>query len=70
MQYIDKNHGGTLIIWDRIFGTFAEEKEKVEYGILHPEKSKNPFRILTNPWINLYRQLKSVPGWKNRARTL
>ena len=32
-QYIDKNYGGVLIIFDRMFGTYEEEVEKVEYGI-------------------------------------
>eukprot|EP00002_Diphylleia_rotans_P008939 TRINITY_DN1891_c0_g1_i2.p1 TRINITY_DN1891_c0_g1~~TRINITY_DN1891_c0_g1_i2.p1 ORF type:complete len:419 (+),score=88.96 TRINITY_DN1891_c0_g1_i2:45-1301(+) len=33
--YIDKNYAGTLIIWDRMFGTFEEEKEEVAYGLVH-----------------------------------
>uniref|UniRef100_A0AAY4ENH3 Alkylglycerol monooxygenase n=1 Tax=Denticeps clupeoides TaxID=299321 RepID=A0AAY4ENH3_9TELE len=36
---IDKNYGGTLIIWDRLFGTFAPESEKVVYGLVHPVHS-------------------------------
>jgi len=35
-QYIDKNYGGMLIIWDRLFGTFEEEQEEVAYGLVHP----------------------------------
>ncbi len=41
-QYIDKNHGGTLIIFDRMFGTFEEEKEEVIYGVTKPTASWNP----------------------------
>ena len=41
--YIDKNHGGTLIIWDKIFGTFEREQEKPIYGITKPLNSWNPF---------------------------
>ncbi|CAJ1062920.1 alkylglycerol monooxygenase [Xyrichtys novacula] len=40
---IDKNYGGILIIWDRLFGTFAEEKEKVVFGLVFPI---NTFEIL------------------------
>lgn len=47
-QYIDKNYGGVLILFDRLFGTFAEEKETVEYGIVRQVKSHN---ILT---LNLH----------------
>ncbi|XP_046899119.1 alkylglycerol monooxygenase isoform X1 [Hypomesus transpacificus] len=41
---IDKNYGGALIIWDRLFGTFAPETDKVVYGLVHPI---NTFEILT-----------------------
>mgnify|MGYP000090045286 CR=1 FL=1 len=40
-KYIDKNHGGTLIIFDRIFGTFQQEEEEVHYGITSQLKSWN-----------------------------
>ncbi|KAG7268167.1 hypothetical protein CRUP_002171 [Coryphaenoides rupestris] len=40
---IDKNYGGVLIIWDRLFGTFAPEKDKVVYGLVFPIKT---FEIL------------------------
>lgn len=40
-QYIDKNFGGVLILFDRLFGTFAEEVEPVEYGIVRQVKSNN-----------------------------
>ena len=46
-QYIDKNHGGTLIIWDRMFGTFQAEEEEVVYGVTKGLKSWNPV------WANL-----------------
>ena len=40
-KYIDKNHGGTFIIYDRIFGTFQTEEEEVHYGITSQLKSWN-----------------------------
>lgn len=45
-QYIDKNHGGTLIIWDRIFGTFKEEADPINYGVTKPVQSWNTL------WVN------------------
>lgn len=42
---IDKNYAGTLIIWDRMFGTFQSEKEEVAYGLVHPLQTWNPFEI-------------------------
>lgn len=42
-HYIDKNYAGSLIIWDKIFGTFEPENEQVEYGVTEPLDSWNPF---------------------------
>ena len=39
---IDKNYAGVLIIWDRIFDTFAAEDEEVVYGLVHPLSSWDP----------------------------
>jgi len=47
-RYIDKNHGGTLIIWDRLFNTFQKEEDEVIYGITKPLASWNPV------WANLH----------------
>jgi len=41
-QYLDKNYGGILIIWDRLFGTFEPEGERVVYGTTVPLASYNP----------------------------
>jgi hypothetical protein len=46
-EYIDRNHGATLIIWDRLFGTFAEEQKHPTYGITKPINTWNPL------WANL-----------------
>lgn len=42
-QYIDKNYAGSLIIWDKLFGTFEPENAPVEYGVTEPLDSWNPF---------------------------
>lgn len=46
-KYIDRNHGATLIIWDRLFGTFAQEEEHPTYGVTKPINTWNPL------WTNL-----------------
>ena len=76
-KYIDKNHAGTLIIWDRVFGTFQEEEEEVVYGITTQPKSWNPLWVNFEYWIDLFRDMGKVrkpadavrmlvyaPGWK------
>ena len=52
-QYIDKNHAGTLIIWDRMFGTFEPEVEEVVYGITKQSKSWNPIWLNFEYWVDL-----------------
>ena len=49
--YVDRNYAGILIIWDRMFGTFEEEKEPVLYGTLKPLRSWNPVWANVQPWI-------------------
>ncbi len=40
--YLDRNHGGTFIVWDKLFGTFQLEEEEVAYGVTKPLESWNP----------------------------
>jgi alkylglycerol monooxygenase len=63
-QYIDKNHGGSLIIWDRLFGTFAEEQEQPIYGITTPVNTFNPVRAHWLPIRNLYHDFQQAQGWE------
>lgn len=76
-QYIDKNHAGMFIIWDRMFGTFEEEKEPVVYGITTPLNSWNPAWANVHYFVDLYHQSKKCktlsdklyvwiapPGWQ------
>lgn len=57
-QYIDKNYGGVLIIWDILFGTFEPEKEKVIYGITKNVESYNPIKIIFHEWVSWIKDLK------------
>lgn len=66
--YLDKNFGEFLIIWDRMFGTFAEEKEKVVYGIYDHPQSWNPIRINFHYYIILWNYAKQTPFWWDKIR--
>lgn len=66
--YLDKNFGEFLIIWDRMFGTFAEEQEKVVYGIYDHPKSWNPIRINFHFYIILWNYTKQTPFWWDKIR--
>lgn len=65
-QYIDKNHAGSLIIWDRMFGTFEKEDEEVVYGITTPLNSFNPFRANFHYWKELAYNASQTDDWKEK----
>jgi sterol desaturase/sphingolipid hydroxylase (fatty acid hydroxylase superfamily) len=65
-QYHDKNYAGIFIVWDRMFGTFAEEKEKVVYGITNPLNSVNPFKVFFHGVYRLAKKMKDAKGWRNK----
>jgi sterol desaturase/sphingolipid hydroxylase (fatty acid hydroxylase superfamily) len=62
-QYIDRNHAGILIIWDRWFGSFEPEREPCVYGLTSNINTFNPLRIAFHEWIDIWRDLR-------RARSL
>jgi sterol desaturase/sphingolipid hydroxylase (fatty acid hydroxylase superfamily) len=59
--YIDKNHAGVLIIWDRIFGTFQEEIFHPKYGLTRNIDSFNPIKIAFHEWITMIKDIKREP---------
>ena len=74
LKYLDKNHGGILIIWDRIFGTFKAEEERPKYGLTKNISSHNPLIIAFKEWGDMFgRAYKSrsvkyffrPPGWSH-----
>ena len=67
-KYLDKNFGEFLIIWDKMFGTFAEEKEKVVYGIYDHPQSWNPIKINFHFFIVLWRYAVAAPFWWDKVR--
>lgn len=68
--YLDKNYGDILIIWDRIFGTFAAEKEKPVYGLTKPLKSYSFFWQHFHHIIELAVAVKRTPGLPNKMKLL
>lgn len=69
-KYIDKNHGGTLIIFDRWFGTFQEEEETVVYGVTVPLNSWNPLWAQVDYYVWLAKKLWRAPAWTDRWKML
>ena len=54
-EYIDKNYGNFLIIWDRLFGTFEPEAAPVQYGLTKNIGTYNPLRIAFVEWVALFK---------------
>jgi sterol desaturase/sphingolipid hydroxylase (fatty acid hydroxylase superfamily) len=68
-QYLDRNHGAMLIVWDRLFGTFAREDEAPRYGVVKPFESVNPLWAQLEPLVALARKSAAAPRWSDRLYT-
>jgi sterol desaturase/sphingolipid hydroxylase (fatty acid hydroxylase superfamily) len=67
VEYLDKNYAGVLIVWDRCFGTFVEERARVVYGLTKNITSFNPFIIAFHEYAAILRDLRAAPTWRARA---
>lgn len=83
VRYLDKNDGGLLILWDRIFGKLEEESERVVYGLTHDIATYNPLRIAFHEYAAIGRDFarsRSLgeamgrtfrgPAWKPSAESV
>ena len=66
--YLDRNYGGLLVVWDKLFGTFAEEREPCVYGTVRPLDSWNPLRALLNAYVALARTAWRARRWRDKLR--
>lgn len=76
-DYLDRNHGGVTVVFDRLFGTYVAERdaEPVEYGLVARIGSTNPVTIAFHEWVRMFSDLKArhpkhwlmtlfgPPGW-------
>jgi sterol desaturase/sphingolipid hydroxylase (fatty acid hydroxylase superfamily) len=65
-DYLDRNHGSILILWDRLFGTFEEEDEPVVYGLTANIDSYRPTRIATHEWADIAADVAAADSWHDR----
>ncbi|NKI32212.1 sterol desaturase family protein [Croceivirga thetidis] len=85
VEYLDKNHGGILNIFDKIFGTWKELEDEIDvkYGVIHSPESYNPIVILTHEFKDIWADVKKVdklshklmyifgpPGWSHDGSTM
>lgn len=65
-KYLDRNHGGALIVWDRLFGTFQAEEEEPVYGITTPLRSWNPLWANLHVFVDIGRGVARARSWRDR----
>lgn len=69
---LDRNYGSVLIVWDRLFGTFASPPagEPLRYGLKGREPSNNPLRIALGEWGHLIDDVRAARSWSERLKIL
>jgi sterol desaturase/sphingolipid hydroxylase (fatty acid hydroxylase superfamily) len=65
-DYLDKNYGGILIVWDRLFGSYAQETHRPTYGLTKNIDSFNPFRLQYHEYAAIVRDLRASGRWRER----
>ncbi len=65
-QYLDRNHGSILIVWDRLFGTFEPEDEEVVYGLTKNIETHNLLRVATHEYADIASDVVEADSWKVR----
>lgn len=69
-EYIDKNYGAVLILWDRMFGTWVREAAEPRYGLIEPINSSNLWTVHVAEMGRLWRDLRRTRGWRNQLDLL
>ena len=70
MRYLDRNYGGILIVWDKLFGSFAPETEPVDYGLTKNIHTYHPATIAFHEWQALWRDARRMTTWRERLGCL
>ena len=70
IRYLDCNHAGVLILWDRLFGTYSEEipEDKPVYGLTKNIDSFNPGYVITHEYQSIWSDVRSTSSWKDKLK--
>jgi sterol desaturase/sphingolipid hydroxylase (fatty acid hydroxylase superfamily) len=68
--YLDRNYGAIFVVWDRLFGSFTEEREPCVYGTVKPLASWNPLWSVGQVYGELWRRMRATPRWADKLRVL
>ena len=68
VRYLDRNHGATLIIWDRLFGTFSEEvpEEPVKYGLTRNIATHKVLKVAFGEYRSMWRDVRRAERWSDK----
>src|SRR4051794_27886497 len=69
-QYLDRNYGGILVIWDRLFGSFEPEGQRVRYGLTTNIDTFHPMRVAFHEYIALWNDVRTAATWRAGAAHL
>jgi len=69
-SYQDRNFGGVLVVWDRLFGTYVPEGERAVYGITTPVRARDPIGIQLEEYVDIARDVWRAGTWRERAASL
>jgi sterol desaturase/sphingolipid hydroxylase (fatty acid hydroxylase superfamily) len=69
-EYIDKNYGGVLIVWDRMFGTIVHEQAPPVFGLAETRDVHNPLRLFLMEWKAIARDFRTVRTWRKWVTVL
>jgi sterol desaturase/sphingolipid hydroxylase (fatty acid hydroxylase superfamily) len=65
--YLDRNYGGILIVWDRLFRSFEPEGERVVYGLTKQLRTYNPLVVATHEYAAIWRDVRKAASWRDRV---
>jgi sterol desaturase/sphingolipid hydroxylase (fatty acid hydroxylase superfamily) len=69
-HYLDRNYGGILVVWDRLFRSFEPEGERVRYGLTTNLRTSNPVKVAFHEYGALWTDLRSARSWRTRWNVL
>jgi sterol desaturase/sphingolipid hydroxylase (fatty acid hydroxylase superfamily) len=65
-EYLDRNHGSILIVWDRLFGTYQRERDPVVYGLTKNINTFDPSRVIAHEHAEMLRDVRGSDTWRER----
>ncbi|MEL7209292.1 MAG: sterol desaturase family protein [Actinomycetota bacterium] len=65
-EYLDRNHGGILMVWDRMFGTYQRELQTPTYGLTEQIDTTNPLRVWISEWPRMFHDIRHAASWRDR----